>query len=93
MDHSCQVCAVRWAGRVEAAGEELRCLLSVERPHGDLRAAEKLDCFLREPVEGDGGEVAVVLAAAEDDQDAASQKWLSLGERAQECGVVACRVA
>jgi hypothetical protein len=76
MDHSCQVRAVGWAGRVEAAGKERCCLLAVERSERHFGALEELDGFLGEAGEGDGGDVAVVFAAAQDEQDAPPQEWL-----------------
>ena len=68
--------AVGRAGRVEAAGKQRCCLLAVERPERHFGALEELDGFLGEPGEGDGGDVAVVFAAAQDEQDTPPQKRL-----------------
>ena len=70
MDHSCQVRAVGWAGRVEAARKERCCLFTVEGAERHVGPLEKLDGFLGEPAEGDEGEFAVAFAAAQDEQDA-----------------------
>jgi hypothetical protein len=89
MDHSFQVGAGGWAGRVEGAGEERGRLRPVEQPQRDLGGPQELGRLGGTPCEGCLGGRPAALWASQDEQDpAAQERGLPLAETAEETRVL-----